>query len=71
MFVFDLFKVFAITVPPTGVTVTAVGAIGGVLSKMTLFPAVIAITCVPTFPVISQKSIVNGTIPSASSSFNI
>ena len=68
MFVFDLFKLFAITVPPIGVTVTAVGAVGAVLSKMIGLPAVTAVICIASLFTISLKLSVNGIVPSVSDS---
>ena len=53
MFVFDLFRLFAITVPPIGVTLTAVGAVGAILST-TISPVCIAETgpaSVPSFTI--------------------
>lgn len=38
-------------------------AVGAVLSNVTLAPPVTAVTCVPAFPALSVKSIVNGTTP--------
>src|SRR6478752_2533283 len=40
--------------------------VGEVMSKVTLVPSVVAVTCKPAFPVKSVKSIVKGTIASAS-----